>query len=261
MENKEQIDQIEHTGVEEAPAAEEQVDQTATDSSPEQQEPVQDAPVAPAAENLAAKNFKRLEEKAERTERERDEAIRLLREINDKQQSQKRAQEKSDISDEDFTINPDELAEGKHLNKIQAKIKRLEEKVRISEGKSDQLVIESRLKAEYADFDKIVNNDTIKLLKEQYPEMADTISNSPNLYNKAVTAYTLIKKLNIVPNTSFDADRALAQRNSAKPRSLTSLSPQQGDSPLSKANAFANGLTEDLKIQLRKEMDEAIKNV
>lgn len=35
------------------------------------------------------------------------------------------------------------------------------------------------------------------------------------------------------------------------------LSPQQGDSPLSKANAFANGLTEDLKKQLQKEMFEA----
>ena len=38
------------------------------------------------------------------------------------------------------------------------------------------------------------------------------------------------------------------------------MSPQQGDSPLSRANAFANGLTPELRVQLIKEMEEARKN-
>ncbi len=253
MENKEQIDQ-------ETTEVTEQADQTAIDSPPEEQSPVQGTDAASSPEGLSAKNFKRLEEKSERTERERDEAIRLLREINDKQQASKAAAADQDRLDEDFTINPDELAEGKHLTKIQNKIKRLEDQVKGYQSQSEQLSVESRLKAQYADFDKVVNNDTIKTLKEQYPEMADTISNSPNLYNKAVTAYTLIKKLNIAPDDQYQEDRALAQKNSAKPRSLTSLSPQQGDTPMSKANAFASGLTDELKLQLRKEMDEARKN-
>lgn len=263
MENKEQIEQeptTEPTGqeaIEEVPV--EQPEQLPESTEAEGQ-PAARATSPEPVETSAAENFKRLREKSERTERERDEAIRLLREINDKQQAQARAQEKSDISDEDFTINPDELAEGKHLTKIQKKIKRLEDQVKGYQSQSEQLSIESRIKSQYADFDKIVNDDTIKVLREQYPEMADTISSSPNLYNKAVTAYTLIKKMNIVPDTAYDADRALAQKNSAKPRSLTSLSPQQGDSPLSKANAFANGLTDELKVQLRKEMAEARKN-
>ncbi len=47
------------------------------------------------------------------------------------------------------------------------------------------------------------------------------------------------------------------QKNASKPKPLASVNPQQGDSPLSRANAFANGLTEELKDQLRKEMSES----
>jgi hypothetical protein len=56
------------------------------------------------------------------------------------------------------------------------------------------------------------------------------------------------------------ADRAAAQKNASKPKPLASVSPQQGDSPLSRANAFANGLTPELQKQLRQEMEEARKN-
>ena len=54
-------------------------------------------------------------------------------------------------------------------------------------------------------------------------------------------------------------DKAKAVINAQKPRPLTSISPQQGDSPLSKANAFANGLTPELQAQLLKEMKQSMK--
>jgi hypothetical protein len=57
------------------------------------------------------------------------------------------------------------------------------------------------------------------------------------------------------------ADKLRAQKNAAKPKPLASVNPQQGDSPLSKANAFANGLTDDLKKQLRKEMEDARRSI
>jgi hypothetical protein len=58
----------------------------------------------------------------------------------------------------------------------------------------------------------------------------------------------------------YESDRLKALKNSQKPRPLASVSPQQGDGPLSKANAFANGMTAELKEQLRKEMYAARKN-
>ena len=58
-----------------------------------------------------------------------------------------------------------------------------------------------------------------------------------------------------------EAIRSKARENHAKPRPISSIGAQEGDGPLSKANAFANGLTDELKQQLLKEMQEARKRM
>lgn len=70
----------------------------------------------------------------------------------------------------------------------------------------------------------------------------------------------MIKNLGIVPQEVPNTEQERVNKNMAKPRPLISASPQQGDSPLSHANAFANGLTDDLKKQLWKEMDQIRRN-
>ena len=71
----------------------------------------------------------------------------------------------------------------------------------------------------------------------------------------------MVKKLGISEQVMVDNQgKATAQRNAAKPRPTASISPQQGETPLSRANAFANGLTEEMKKQLYKEMLEAASN-
>ena len=49
-------------------------------------------------------------------------------------------------------------------------------------------------------------------------------------------------------------DKEKVKTNIYKPHPAASLSPQPGDNPLTRANAFADGLTDQLKEQLRKEM-------
>ena len=203
-------------------------------------------------ESIQAKNFRELRQSAQRLKRERDEALRLL-------EAQQRSKQALSEDNEDIALNPDDLVEGKHFSKVQKKMKDLERKIKDYESQSHELAIESKLKSSYHDFDKVVNADTINLLRDQYPELHATISSSGDLYNKAVTAYTLIKKLGLLPDTQVQEEQLLANKNLLKPRSLSSVSPQQGSSPLSRANAFANGLTEELKEQLRKEMSEARK--
>ena len=113
---------------------------------------------------------------------------------------------------------------------------------------------ETRLKSKYSDFEEVVNPDNIAQLRDAYPSIASSIGNNKDMYSAGETAYLFIKKLGIVPDNSYDIDKAIAQKNSAKPRPLVSVSPQQGDSPLSRANAFEAGLTDELRDQLRKEM-------
>lgn len=198
------------------------------------------------------KNFKQLKHKYARIEKERDEYARRLAELEAKPAPLE--------EDDTITLAPDDLAEGKHLTKMGRKVKKLEEELNRYKNQSAASIAEAKLRTQYPDIDSVVTLDNIEALKDSYPELAATLNSSPDLYTKAVSAYTLIKKLGINGQDAFQEEKALAQKNAAKPRPLTSVSPQQGDSPLSRANAFANGLTDDLKAQLRKEMVESMKN-
>lgn len=209
---------------------------------------VQEAPKEVAS---AERNLRALREKAERIERERDEALKRLQELEAKASSR-----------DDFEINlgEDELAEGKHLRKVSGKLKKVEEQLAAIAQQTKAVSLETRLKQQYPDIEQVVTPASIEQLKEQYPEVAATIASSADEYSKAATAYTLIKKFGIVPDRQVLQERERAATNFNKPRPLASISPQQGDSPLSHANAFANGLTDELKAQLHREMLEAIRN-
>lgn len=203
------------------------------------------------------KHFRELRQKMERMQRERDEALNYIKNIEAKATVNSSS---NSNDDEDFSLDPDAIAEGKHISRVNNKIKKLEDQLRNYQQQSHESVTEAKLKAKYNDFDRIVSQDNVEVLRKSYPEIWATINSTPDLYNKAVSAYTLIKELRLVPDDSFDEDKMAVQRNVAKPRPLTSVSPQQGGSPLERANAFANGLTEDLKDQLRKEMELARRN-
>lgn len=202
-----------------------------------------------ASESAADRNFRELRKKAEAAERERDEMRRYLEELR-AQSQQKPAEE------EEFNLRPDDIPEWKH---VERHIKKLENKLSQYEQQTNLVTTETRLKAQYPDFDVIVNQSNIEMLRDRYPEVADTIASSGDMYKKAVCAYTMIKQLGIGQVTQADVDRDRALKNASKPRPLASVSPQQGDSPLSRANAFADGLTDELKEQLLKEMREAAK--
>lgn len=190
---------------------------------------IQQQPVAQAhASNAAEVNFQKMREAKERAEREAAELRAQLEEQN-----------KPQYEDND-------LVEGKHLRQEVSSLKEQME--------------ESRLRSRYTDFDKVINSDTIAKLKEADPEFAETIGSSQaSLYARGAATYKRVKELGLFVEDNHEKDRARAQDNAAKPRPLNSVSPQQGDSPLSVANAFQNGLTPELKRQLWKEMQDASK--
>lgn len=223
-----------------------------------EEQPATEQPVveeAPAAEAQANKtiedNMRNLRLGREKAERERDELLSRLRAVEQAQQKPVETKE------ENLNVAADDFVEGRHLAAYEKKIQALEKRIQQNQSNNHAANAESRLKNQYQDFDKVVNAGNIEALRIAYPEIAQTINSTSDLYTKAVSAYTLIKKLGIHKEDTFVADKAKAQLNAAKPRPLTSVKPQEGDSPLSKANAFAQGLTDDLKKQLYKEMMEA----
>jgi CRISPR/Cas system-associated protein Cas5 (RAMP superfamily) len=156
--------------------------------------------------------------------------------------------------EDELHIGDDDLAEGKHLKRYEKKIRMLEEKLKTYEHTTMASTAEARLRYSFPDFDKVVNHENIELLRDLEPDIAASINANPDLYTKASSAYKLIKKLGIYRDDIYKQDKELAVANSHKPRPLASVSPQQGESPLQRANAFANGLTPELREQLLKEM-------
>jgi hypothetical protein len=232
----------------------------------EQEEPLVEATVAPKApqeDSDAKKSFRDVIAAKRKAERERDEYLRRIEELEARPQHREQATTPKEQAeeDEDFHLGADDIAEGKHIAKVdkraQNKIKALEDRLAKYESKTAEERAEAQLRAKYADFDKVVSRDNIDLLTEAYPELARSLYSTNDLYTKAVSAYTLIKKFGIYQESPFNSEKAVALKNVAKPRPLASVSPQQGDSPLTRANAFANGLTDELKSQLRKEMEQA----
>jgi hypothetical protein len=159
-------------------------------------------------------------------------------------------------------VNDDDLMEGKHLKLVDDEIQQLRQELQQQKHYNTTQIAQAQIRSKFPDFDKVVNEDNIEQLKYSYPELAATLNASSDLYSTAVSAYTMIKNLGIAPERNdYMADKAQAQKNAAKPKPLASVSPQQGDSPLSKANAFANGLTPELKAQMIKEMNDARKGI
>ena len=243
---------VEAEAPEEAPAVE--MKEEAPVEQPKAPEPTNDE-----IANAKAKNFKALKEKADRAERERDQLMRRLQEYEQARNNSNPAHHPV-AEDSDLSIGADDLAEGKHLVKLNSKIKQMEQKLAQYEQYSSMSNAELRVKTEMPDYEKVVSEENIELLKTMAPELAESVAANPDLYSKAKAAYKLIKKFGIHVEDTFEKDRAIVAKNAAKPRPLTSLSPQQGDTPLSKANAFANGLTPELAAQLRREMEEATRN-
>ncbi len=202
-------------------------------------------------------NFRAIREKAKQVERERDEALRLLREYNARQQAeQPQAPEEIDT----FGMNPDDLVEGKHLSKVAREIKSLKQQLEAAQNQSYMNSTEARLKAQFPDLDKVLTPENIETFKMAYPELASTVDSTKDIYTKAVSAYTMIKKFGVYQEPGNNPEKEIAKKNAAKPRPLTSVAPQQGDSPLSRANAFANGLTKELQEQMWREMSQARKD-
>jgi hypothetical protein len=127
---------------------------------------------------------------------------------------------------------------------------------------SNEYAAEVRIKARYPDFDEVCSKDNLESFRLQYPELAESIMSSGDVYKAAAAAYSAVKKMGIASNTSANRQREEQEyrvKSNTKPRASASLSPTQGDTPLSHANEYADGLTKDLKAKLRKEMDECIK--
>jgi len=231
------------------PEVEEQVIEQEVQEKPQQEV----APTIDESQGAPQKSFRELRERAERAERERDQIMKFAQE-NLPKQTQPAQQQKA----QKRNLGKDDIVEGKDLDPIEQEVRELREELNQYRQQNNHYSAETRIKAQYPDFDRVCSKENLEMFSYRYPELAATLRSAQDPYAMGVSAYTLIKKFNIDQTHEVDMDRT--QKNISKPKPTNAISPQKGDNPLSRAHAFAEGLTEDLKKQLVKEMDQYRKN-
>lgn len=238
-------------------AAEEPVEQLAPEPKPKKDHP----------------NFASLRNKAEQLEYERNEAYRQI-ELERKQNEQRlealrlellsqSENKKQEIEEDETDYDPDGYANNRKIQKIEKKYSKktsdIEQKLARLEAENAALTTKSMLRNKYSDWDSIVNSENLAKLSREFPQLGKTLDSTNDMYAAGESAYLMIKKFGITQDEpdNYDEEKAIIQKNAKKPRTIASLNLQQGESPLSKANIFAAGMTKDLEKQLWKEMQEA----
>ena len=206
--------------------------------------------VEPIPDRPSSKHFKTLKAEKEQAQRERDELMRMLQE-----ERSRGVQPKQE--EDDFGIDENNYIEGKDLKKVVKELKELRKDITQYKQKTAIEVTEARLKAEIPDYQKILSDENVEILKDNYPEIAETIFNSQaDPFKVAKAACNMITKLGIHVEDKHTAKREVVQANLAKPRASTTVAPRQGQSPLSQANEYGSDtLTEERMAALRREVD------
>ena len=210
---------------------------------------------AKQSEGNSERNFRELRKKAERAEQEREMYRQRVAQLEAAQKP-----EATDAEPDDISLGDDDIMEGRHAKQMAKKYKKLEAEVQSLRQKTAEDITETRIRSRFPDYYEVVNEDTLRALTIDDPELAYTIQSSPDFYNKAILAYKEIKKRGLSEESTYVRDSRLIQSNASKPRPIVSASPQQGSSPLTHANMFANGLTKELAAYLNKEMEECKRN-
>jgi hypothetical protein len=241
--------------------AEEQAPEVAQAAPQEESQP-QRAPRKDYATLSAEKDasIRAMRELKERAEWERDQAFKLLKENRDFLTSYPQ-QQKQPTPEPEEILDDGDVVQAKHVKKILSpvlqELRAVKEELNNYRKQTAVSTDELRLKATYPDFDKVVTMDNVKHFAAAYPELAKSIDAGTDVYAKGSSVYTLIKQFGIGQEQQINNQQELIQKNLSKPRPISSVSPQTGSSPLTRANPFANGMTKELEDALRAEMYSA----
>lgn len=200
-------------------------------SQEQSEEVVQAQPVKqPEAKEANAVRF--LREEKNRLEREKIELANRLKQL---EESQKAA------------LDPEDLVQRRYVDQQTQEVKKEVQKI----------AAEYKIKMQYPDFDKVVNDETISALREKYPSLAITIGQTyeRDQFNGSAAAYEAIKNMGLYVDDVYAQDRERAQLNSNKPKPVQAVSPGKQGSPIATASAYANDINnEEYKKNLYKEM-------
>ena len=161
----------------------------------------------------------------------------------------------SSDDDELSKLSEDDILTVAQAKKLATKMARQVAQEAIKEREA--ATVEERLQAKYPDYAQIVTRDNIEILKQQEPELAQSLYRlADDPHAQAIAAYKLIKKLGVKSDATPSPEIKKAKENALKPVSVHTVTK---NSAIGNAHNFENGLTPELQKALRAEMAAAIR--
>lgn len=198
-------------------------------SAPEHVDTPVDAEVERRAQNIAQeRNFKMLREQNEEYARKMREYEAKLRELEMAKQQVHNPEQS--LSDDDFV---DYKIIKKEKQEREAQLAALQNQM-----------AELAIKAECPDFYQVVTEESVKRLAKENPELAYVINNTQDFKAKALSTYSLIKKMGYHQDDTEDITSRIHD-NTKRPKSSSTL--KNTDSALNEAHLFERGLSQKEK--------------
>jgi hypothetical protein len=154
----------------------------------------------------------------------------------------------------------DSLADDDIVTKAQAR--KMAEKMARQEAEKlfrerDASTVGERVKIKFPDYDDVVTEENVQLLKKQKPELALSLAHNPDPYAQAIAVYDSLKMIGVNGQKVPPVEKEKALKNAQKPLSVNAITQ---NSAIGNVHLFENGLTPQLKEQLWKEMKECHKH-
>jgi hypothetical protein len=199
-------------------------------------------------------SFSEMRAKADKLQRERDEALLTLRRIEEYAlQQQQQAKQPEPTPEPEY--EDDDYIEGKQFK---SEINYLKRELNQFKQQQQSTSIEQQLRSKYSDFDKVMTYENISKLRELRPEIASSLHQSADLYNKAAATYTILKEMGIHQENTYDPEKERVANNFNKPQMASSL--KKTESALTHASEFSGSrLNEDRKKEIWAQMQRNLR--
>lgn len=194
-------------------------------------------------ESPSREHFKRLEN----SKRELEKELRMQREINERLIQMTAPAQQQPIDELDQISDGEYLAKGQVEKLVARKAEKIaQEQVERILREKEKSQFMDKLKRQYSDFDQVVNMETLALLEEKDPELAETIAASKDPYLIGLQSYKYIKAMNLLERAP-EARHAREVEKKLEANAKTLQTPQAYDKrPM--AQAFAMSDSEKKKL-------------
>ena len=209
------------------------IDVLEQEASHQPKEPIQSEAQQQPVESKQDRNWREMRQKLEHYEKK-------LADLEQKNQPKA-------VEEEDINLSDDDIVTAKDVKKLAKKMAK--EIVAQDRMRYEADTAEDRLRTKYSDFDEVVNEDNVKKLLREEPELAKVLKSTADPYAKGVAAYRYIRMMERANPEAVD--KQVIRQNLAKPRTTTSIK----DSGLDHVDEFASGrLTAEMRRKLYEEM-------